>query len=53
MSFDYGTRVRLKATALAGSGFRGWSGACTGHRACTITLDAAQSVRAKFVKLKR
>jgi hypothetical protein len=53
VSFDYGSRVRLNATAAPGSVFRRWSGACKGRRTCRITMDAATSVKATFAKLKR
>ena len=40
--------VTLTATPATGSTFTGWSGACTGLDACTLSLDAAQSVTATF-----
>lgn len=52
VSLDYGTHVRLKATAAAGSVFKGWSGACTGRRTCNVTMDVAKHVKAKFAKLR-
>jgi Divergent InlB B-repeat domain len=47
---DYanGTPVTLTATPAAGSTFGGWSGACAGTGACTVTMDAARSVTATF-----
>jgi len=33
---------------VAGARFLGWSGACTGTAACTVTLDAAKSIAARF-----
>src|SRR5204863_8002649 len=47
-SFASGALVGLTATPTAGSGFAGWSGACTGTGACNVTMDAAKSVTATF-----
>ncbi len=47
-AYSYGTAVTLTAAATAGSTFVGWSGACTGTGACTVTIDAAKSVTATF-----
>jgi hypothetical protein len=47
-SFDSGTVVNLTATPDSGSTFAGWSGACTGTGACSVTMDAAKSVGATF-----
>ncbi len=47
-SFAAATVVNLTATAGAGSIFAGWSGACTGTGACSITMNAAKSVSAGF-----
>lgn len=44
-----GTQVALTATPTSGYMFNGWSGACTGSGACTITMDANKSVAASFV----
>jgi hypothetical protein len=38
----------LSALADPGSLFAGWSGACTGTGACTVTMDAARTVAARF-----
>jgi hypothetical protein len=41
--------VTLDATAGAGSTFAGWSGACANASGpCTVTMDAARSVKATF-----
>ncbi|MCU1311552.1 MAG: Phospholipase [Candidatus Angelobacter sp.] len=47
-SFTHGASVQLAAAASAGSTFAGWSGACTGTSACSITLNGAASVTALF-----
>jgi hypothetical protein len=47
--YDDGTEVTLTATAAPGSRFTGWSGACTGTGACTLTMNAARTVTAGFV----
>jgi hypothetical protein len=49
--YDDGTPVTLTATASAGSRFTGWSGACTGNGACTVTMSQARNVTASFVAL--
>ncbi|HRW50948.1 MAG TPA: hypothetical protein P5333_25690, partial [Caldilinea sp.] len=46
--FDFGTSVTLSAGPVAGATFAGWSGACAGTGACTVTMDAARSVTATF-----
>jgi hypothetical protein len=43
-----GQQVVLSATASAGSGFGGWSGACTGTGPCTLTMSADRQVTATF-----
>jgi uncharacterized repeat protein (TIGR02543 family) len=43
-----GKTVELTAEAGAGHVFAGWSGACTGTAACTVTMDAAKTVTAQF-----
>jgi len=47
-SYASAALVTLTATAAAGSTFTGWSGACTGTAACTVTMSAAKSVTATF-----
>lgn len=48
-SFADGTGVTLTATPDAGASFTGWAGACTNPTGtCTVTMDAARSVTAKF-----
>jgi hypothetical protein len=46
-----GTLYKLVATPAAGSTFAGFSGACTGTRACKIRMDEARSVTATFTKV--
>jgi hypothetical protein len=46
--FDTGSQVQLAAAPADGSRFLGWTGACTGRGACTVTLDAAKAVEAQF-----
>jgi hypothetical protein len=48
VSFAAGTSVTLTATAAPGSVFAGWSGACTGAGACTVVMDQARAVTARF-----
>ena len=44
-----GTEVTLTAHAADGSGFSGWSGACTNWSGeCVVTMDEAKSVTATF-----
>ncbi|HWO19945.1 MAG TPA: hypothetical protein VNO30_14260 [Kofleriaceae bacterium] len=44
-----GSVIMLSASPLPGAMFAGWSGACTGMGACTVTLDADRAVTATFV----
>jgi hypothetical protein len=46
--YSEGTTVTLTPTPDAGSSFTGWSGACSGTGACTVTMDQARSVTATF-----
>ena len=48
--FAYGTEVILTAKAGSGSGFTGWSGACSGTGRCVLTIREASSVNANFKK---
>jgi uncharacterized delta-60 repeat protein len=47
-TFKYGTVLKLTAAATPRSAFKGWSGACSGTEACTVTMSAARSVAATF-----
>ena len=47
-SYTNGTVVNLTATPAAGSTFAGWSGACTGTGACSVTMNTAKNVTATF-----
>ena len=49
--FGTGTSVNLTATPDANSTFTGWSGACTGMGACSVTVDSAKNVTAAFSQL--
>jgi hypothetical protein len=49
--FAVGAPVTLVPTAVAGSLFAGWSGACIGVEPCTIAMDDARSVTASFCAL--
>jgi len=46
--FPAGTTVRLSAAPARGWRFAGWSGSCTGRRACVLRLDG--SARARFTR---
>ena len=47
-NYASGTSVTLTAAAASGSTFAGWSGACTGTGACTVSMTAARAVTATF-----
>ena len=46
--YTAGTVVTLTAAPDANSTFGGWSGACTGNGACTVTMNESKSVAATF-----
>jgi len=50
-TFAAGTSVTLTATPGAGSIFAGWSGACSGSASCTVVLDQARAVTARFSRV--
>jgi uncharacterized repeat protein (TIGR02543 family) len=50
-SFSEGVNVGLSASALTGSSFTGWSGACTGTGGCSVAMTAPRTVTASFVQL--
>ena len=43
-----GKKVTLSAKAATGSAFAHWSGACSGTKACTVTMTEARGVTATF-----
>lgn len=45
-----GTSLVLTATPDSTSTFVGWSGACSGTAPCTVSIDAATTVSAEFVR---
>ena len=48
---DFGDRVTLVATPLAGSGFFGWTGPCAAvgrETTCTFDVDADATIEARF-----
>ncbi len=47
-SFTAGASVSLSASPAGGSTFGGWSGACSGTGACSVTMSTARSVTATF-----
>ncbi|MFZ2504378.1 MAG: hypothetical protein WAW88_17080 [Nocardioides sp.] len=48
-AYAAGTKVTLRATARPGSVFVRWTGDCRGrNRTCTVTLDQARDVTARF-----
>ncbi|HEX4381467.1 MAG TPA: hypothetical protein VH083_00900, partial [Myxococcales bacterium] len=49
-SFASGAQVTLHATPAVGNVFSGWSGGCSGSGDCSVTMSAAVSVAAAFVK---
>jgi len=49
-SFTQGSVVQLTATPDPGMSFAGWNGACAGMARCLVTMNAAKTVRATFVR---
>jgi dipeptidyl aminopeptidase/acylaminoacyl peptidase len=47
-SYASGTSVTLAAAPATGSTSEGWSGACSGRGACSLTMSSARSVTANF-----
>ena len=47
-TYGYGTVVALTATPGTGYNFSGWTDACTGTGACSVTMTAARTVGATF-----
>lgn len=47
-SYEEGTAVTLNASPSTGSVLAGWSGACSGTGACTVSMTEARSVTATF-----
>jgi phospholipase C len=47
-TFNQNTQVTLNETPATNSFFGGWSGACSGTKACTVTVSAPASVIATF-----
>jgi len=50
-TFSSGTSVTLAAAPGAGSAFAGWSGACSGAGPCTVLIDQARAVTARFSRV--
>ncbi|HEY1075423.1 MAG TPA: CehA/McbA family metallohydrolase [Fontimonas sp.] len=46
--FARGSQVALSAEPSAGSDFAGWTGDCSGSQTCSVTLDQARSVTARY-----
>jgi len=47
-AFSSGSQVTLTPAAQAGSGFAGWSGACSGTASCVVTVTSNSPVTATF-----
>jgi hypothetical protein len=45
---DHGSRVTLTASARRGSTFAGWDGDCSGTESCSLRMDGARAVTARF-----
>jgi uncharacterized repeat protein (TIGR02543 family) len=50
-NYPKGAPVVLAAVPAPGSTFAGWGGDCRGTAPCTITMDRARTVEAKFNKI--
>jgi hypothetical protein len=50
--WDGGSKTSLLEQAATGKRFVGWSGACRGKAACSVTLGSAVSVSATFGPLR-
>jgi hypothetical protein len=50
-SFTSGTAVNLTAVPASGYSFSGWSGACSGTGACSVSMSTNASVTANFAAL--
>jgi uncharacterized repeat protein (TIGR01451 family) len=48
-TYAEGASVTLAASPAGDSAFLGWTGACSGTGACTVTMNSAQSVGASFL----
>ena len=48
-----GESITLSASAGANSVFSGWGAPCSGTGACTVIVDAAKTVQARFEALRR
>ena len=49
-TYDTGTAVTVTARPNIGYRFGSWGGACTGTGACTVTMSAARTVAANFIR---
>lgn len=47
-TYANGTAVTLTASPASGSGFSGWSGACTGGNPCSLTMNSNLTATATF-----
>lgn len=51
-NYPKGTPVVIAAIPAPGSTFAGWGGDCRGTAPCTLTMDRAKTVEAKFNKIQ-